>query len=212
MALETDGGRPWGAVITPDTRWMTYEEAAKLLGVKTESIRRRAQRDGWPRQQGNDGKARVGVPGDVTASPDVSGATVAANNHPHPGEIAALRDALDRERQEADRLRAELEASRVDIVRERERADAQAQQLRAEILEQRSRADRAEGEVDGLKTSAEHLHEVAAQARREERAAQDRTAEALRRAEDADRKAIEARQETARLRARGLLARLRNRQ
>lgn len=193
MVLESDAGRPWGAVITPDTRWMTYEEAAKLLGVKAESIRRRAQRDGWPRQQGNDGKARVGVPGDVTASPDVSGATVVANNHPHPGQVAALRDALDRERQEVDRLRAEIEAAR------------------AEILEQRSRADRAEGETDGLKTAAEHLHGVAAQARREERIAQERAAEALRQAEEADRKAVEARQEIARLRARGLLARLRNR-
>jgi hypothetical protein len=81
----------------------------------------------------------------------------------------------------------------------------------AEAAEQRSRADRAVGEVDGLKTAAEHLHEVAAQARRDAAVAQDRAADALRRAEAAERKELEAREQAARLRARGLLARLRNR-
>ncbi len=53
---------------TPDTQWMTYRELTDFLGVEEESRRRRAQQARWPRRPGNDGKTRVGVPGDV--SPD----------------------------------------------------------------------------------------------------------------------------------------------
>ncbi len=60
----------WLANVTADTRWMTYQEMADHLGMKVESARRRAQREGWPRLPGNDGKTRVGVPGDATTEGD----------------------------------------------------------------------------------------------------------------------------------------------
>src|SRR5215212_79735 len=98
-------GRPTGASITPDTRWMTYREMADFLGVKEESARRRAQREGWPRQLGNDGRTRVGVPGDAAPDePAPPGATDGGDHH--LGEVAALREALDRERERADRTEA----------------------------------------------------------------------------------------------------------
>lgn len=191
-----------GPDIRADARWMTYEEAGRVLGIDSDSVARRARRSKWPRQPGNDGKTRVAIPPDALAESalppgDLSApdgrADNASNRGPDIRPDNALADAVAVFREVEARLRAERDAAR------------------AEAAEQCSRAARIEGELDGMKTAAEHLHEVAAQARREERAAQDRAAEALRRAEEADRKAIEARQEIARLRARGLLARLRNR-
>src|SRR5215217_5468270 len=88
--------RQSGAAITPDTRWMTYREMADFLNMKEESARRRAQREGWPRQLGNDGRTRVGVPGDASpAEAGPAGATDRGDDH--PGEAAALREALARE-------------------------------------------------------------------------------------------------------------------
>jgi len=42
--------------------WLTYAEAAERLGIKPESVKKRAIRKGWPRQQGNDGLARICLP------------------------------------------------------------------------------------------------------------------------------------------------------
>lgn len=42
-----------------DERWLTYDEAGAALGIKPDSVRRRATARKWPRRQGNDGKARV---------------------------------------------------------------------------------------------------------------------------------------------------------
>lgn len=42
--------------------YMTYDEAAERLRIKPDSVRRRARAKNWPRRQGNDGKAQVGIP------------------------------------------------------------------------------------------------------------------------------------------------------
>lgn len=49
--------------------WLTYAEAAQRLGIKPESIKKRAIRRGWPRQAGNDGLARIRLPDDLPALP-----------------------------------------------------------------------------------------------------------------------------------------------
>lgn len=46
-------------------QWLTYDEAAKLLGIKPDSVRRRATARKWPRRQGNDGLARVLMPSGI---------------------------------------------------------------------------------------------------------------------------------------------------
>ena len=47
----------------PDqTRMMTYAEAAQLLGIKVESVMRRARNRKWHKELGNDGLARIAVP------------------------------------------------------------------------------------------------------------------------------------------------------
>ena len=43
--------------------WMTYAEAGERLGIKPESVKRRARLKVWPKRIGNDGLARVQVPG-----------------------------------------------------------------------------------------------------------------------------------------------------
>jgi hypothetical protein len=44
--------------------WLTYDEAARRMGIKPDSVRRRAAAKKWPRRVGNDGLARVGLPPD----------------------------------------------------------------------------------------------------------------------------------------------------
>ena len=46
--------------------WLTYREAAKRLGSNIEAVRQRAIRCRWPRIPGNDGRARVQIPEELT--------------------------------------------------------------------------------------------------------------------------------------------------
>ncbi len=170
MAGEVRVGRPTGATITPDTRWMTYKEMADFLGMKEESARRRSQREGWPRQLGNDGRTRVGVPGDAIALEAVlSGETDGGGDH--PGEVAALREALARERERADR--AEAAGAAVQRL-----ADRRGE----ELAEARERAGRAEGERDALQGALQAARATAEEATQRARAAEDRAAAAHQRA------------------------------
>jgi hypothetical protein len=67
-------------IITPDKEgeimsdkfdevWMTYDEAAKALGIKKASVQRRAALRKWPKRKGNNKKVQVGIPAD--AIPDI---------------------------------------------------------------------------------------------------------------------------------------------
>lgn len=42
--------------------WLTWVEAADRLGIKPDSVKRRARSRHWPRKMGNDGMARVLIP------------------------------------------------------------------------------------------------------------------------------------------------------
>ena len=42
--------------------WKTYAEAGAALGIKPESVKRRARAKHWPKIVGNDGLARVKIP------------------------------------------------------------------------------------------------------------------------------------------------------
>ena len=111
--------------------------------------RRRAQRERWPRQLGNDGRTRVGVPGD--AAPVESGSAGATDEgDDHPGEAAALREALARERERADR--AEAAAAAMPELRERlGRAEGETAALREQVKAERDRATAAEAGMEGLR-------------------------------------------------------------
>ena len=154
-----------GPDIRADTRWLTYEEAGHVLGIGPDSVARRARRLRWPRLPGNDGRARVAVPADVlpasgpAAAPD-QGADDTADNSPDDsgdrggrvrpdesrtikaleGEATALREALARERERADR--AETAADAVPEMRERAaRAEGESGVLREQAAAERERAE-----------------------------------------------------------------------
>ena len=104
-----------------ETKWVTYDELAAALGIAPDSARRLVARKRWPRQTGNDGRARIEVPverltpdkipdipqdmppdvdpddGD-DVSPDVSPVVLAMTRHlehveKHLEEVKAERDA-----------------------------------------------------------------------------------------------------------------------
>lgn len=52
-------GIPPGASCMAEKEWMTYAKVAEHLGVTPDAIRHRSRKEGWPRQEGNDGKIRV---------------------------------------------------------------------------------------------------------------------------------------------------------
>lgn len=45
--------------------WLTYADAAIRLGIKPDSVKRRARARRWPRRTGNDGLVQVCIPPDV---------------------------------------------------------------------------------------------------------------------------------------------------
>lgn len=103
--------------------WLTYDDAAVRLGIKADSVRRRAAARKWPRRQGNDGKARVLVPTqaipDVTPditdaitpdNPDVSITEVQARLLIAEARLEDSRNALSEMRLERDSWRSQAEA------------------------------------------------------------------------------------------------------
>lgn len=87
------------------TAWHTYQEAADLLGIKPQSVKKRAIRRHWPRMTGNDGLARIQVPDDALPPvPDDSPEDM-------PGDMSPSVDDI------AERLRAELAETREALAR-----------------------------------------------------------------------------------------------
>lgn len=105
---------------TESGAWLTYNEAAERLGIKPESVKRRARSRKWPRRVGNDGTARVLVPQDRLE--DVR--TVDPEDVPTPvrGDIETLERAI-RAESRADAAEAILREVRED--RDRWRAVAE---------------------------------------------------------------------------------------
>src|SRR3712207_3394760 len=146
MGDDTGGARRSREIITPDVQWMTYRELAEFLHMKVESARRRAQRDNWPRQLGNDGRTRVAVPGDVVAGEGSSGAMEPRDDH--PGEAAALqelvaelRDQLAKAESLAEQERAERQADREKLEQAQARWEARLDRLAADLGVERTRVE-----------------------------------------------------------------------
>lgn len=95
--------------------FLTYDEAADRLGIKPDSVRRRARARKWPRRTGNDGKAQVGIPPDVFGAdnppgpppgppPDTEAAELRVENRMLRERLDELRDERDKWRDQAERL------------------------------------------------------------------------------------------------------------
>lgn len=92
-------------VTMSDEVWMTYDEAAAALGIKADSVRRRAAARKWPRRTGNDRKARVGIPRDII--PDATPAPT-PDVTPDDPEIIRIREELAEARTEVRLLREQI--------------------------------------------------------------------------------------------------------
>lgn len=123
--------------------WRTYQEAGRLLGVKPDTVRHRAKREGWRRQPSNTGRTLVLIPEEATRLPGRDGDTggsVSSGVIPRAASrvvearVAALQAALDRER---EALATE----------------------KAERLAERARADRLAGDVAELARALARLAE-----------------------------------------------------
>jgi hypothetical protein len=117
---------------TTATRWETYAEAGRRLGITPEAVRAHAKRQKWQRQRPNSdphGPVLVEVPADfrplrVVGGHDPGQSTVMTE------AIEALRDALAMFEGRADR--AEARADRADADRRAAEATAAAAVLEAE--------------------------------------------------------------------------------
>ena len=100
-----------------DHVFLTYEEAATRLRIKPDSVRRRARARKWPRQVGNDGLTRVGVPSGLLDPDKTPGTPPGAPSGPPPDTETAelrvenrfLRERMDELREERDRWRTQAE-------------------------------------------------------------------------------------------------------
>ncbi len=151
-----------------DTKWMTYAELAEVLRIGGDSARNLVRRKRWPRQTGNDGLARVGVPvdyitenvkPDVPAEPPIDApadvatdgaiiVTVLAN---HINRLERELEALKQEREaERERLGGEILTLKQNLDAERLRA-VQVDALNAVIDAERRRVEDLRAEGDGLR-------------------------------------------------------------
>lgn len=99
----------------PEIVWLTYDEAATRLGIKADSVRRRAASRKWPRRVGNDGLARIGIPATIIpdripdATPENPDKSDAIRIAVLETETAMLRERLNEMRADRDRLAGLLE-------------------------------------------------------------------------------------------------------
>ena len=106
-------------------RFMTYDEAAALLRIKPDSVRRRAASKRWPKRRGNDRKARVGIP--VSIIPDDTPA-ITTDEVNLRAELAAAKEALARAEGQAEVTAARL----IDLAADRDAWRSQAERLALE--------------------------------------------------------------------------------
>ena len=105
--------------------WLTYSEAAALLAIKIDSVKRRARARRWPRRSGNDGLVQVCIPPDALPErrPD---------NPPDITEHIRPKDPS------LDTLRNRAEAAEREAAAQAARADALAEQI-ADLRTERDR-------------------------------------------------------------------------
>src|SRR5260370_39746313 len=138
-----------------DTRWMTYAELAATLKIGPDSARNLVRRKRWPRQAGNDGMARIGVPVEYVAEharrdAPLDGETDTAISPPidppiNPAiDIQAALNVLERH---VERLERELAAAVAERDMERGRA-AQVAALEAALEIERKRVAEAREEAE----------------------------------------------------------------
>ena len=132
-----------------DTVWITYDELADRLRIGRESARRLVLRKRWAKRKGNDGKVRIGVPGEAlsrddprhatrldagqSAGHDAGGVTpdVTRQAQPDPVLQAKIRE-LETALEGLKALVAEANKRAEEAARRADQADGRAAELREE--------------------------------------------------------------------------------
>ena len=171
--------RPMSDVVSPFPTWLTYQQVAERLGLRSASAAAaRARRAKWPRRIRNDTlEAEVCVPAEVLAAgpkklrerrqPLVAGAdarsiaeAVTAALAPLQAIIETLSAELKAARTANDALRGQLAAAQTEAAEAKGRCATIETALERELVDRR-----------GLQQQVDHV-------RRERQAAQERTAQA----------------------------------
>ncbi len=159
-------------------RWLTYADAASLLGVQVDSLRHRARREHWGKRMGNEGKALVLVPLDSVPPPGEPLGEPAGYAAAPPTPSRPARRPDDRE---GDRVAAhlahiaELERRVGELGAELAAARGERDRERDERHGERDRADRVTAELADLaRQFAATTATAAAEARARETALESR--------------------------------------
>lgn len=125
------------ALIQDGAELLSYAEAGERLGIGPESVKRRAQRERWPRQIGNDGRTRVAVPTEALEAAERAAA--------EPGDTTSPAGW------------PELVAELVRVARDGRQARTLAQSRMAELLELRTAAEARLAELSTVRAELERL-------------------------------------------------------
>jgi len=161
-----------------ETRWLSYDDLAKALGITPDSARRLVARKHWPRKPGNDGRALIAVPAERLAqdrppavvdddTPAIR-ADVSPDAAPDSGDdITPVVRVLS---QHIEKLERQLGAAQAELREERTRSAALALQAaqvdalnavleaeRRRVEDLKAERDRWAAQTDPLKTTIEAL-------------------------------------------------------
>jgi hypothetical protein len=145
--------------------WLTYRELAQGLDISAEAARQKAIRGRWPRQRGNDGKARilVDLEAEKAAHTPRRRPDKLLNEHPdkllneHPDErrtfealeahIATLKEAVAKAEALGEQRRqgAEMASKRVDHL------VAELVEMSMQLTEQTAVADKVRADLDAYR-------------------------------------------------------------
>jgi len=137
--------------------WLTYRELAQALDISADAARQKAIRGRWPRQRGNDGKARILVDLETEKAAHTPRRRPNVNPNEHPDErrtfealeahIATLKEAVAKAEAlgEHHRQEAEMTSKRVDHL------VAELVEISMRMAEQTAVADRVRAEFDAYR-------------------------------------------------------------
>ena len=144
-----------------EPQWLTYSEAAERLNVSPHAVRMRANRFGWRKQMGNDGKARVLVslePRSPDERPPITRSS-ASQKAADPALVEALEAHVETLKAQLAEETAALREHNATLKTELERRGADVDRLAADLAGERARADKAIATFESL---AQRLEEMAA--------------------------------------------------
>jgi len=162
-----------------NVRWLSYDDIADMRGIDRASAIRMARRKRWPKQEGNDGTARVAVPGrfvragrtkrtalehgdpghsgvdlgetrDTPRQPSDSGADQAATIKALSDHIATLREQLTRAQDGAVEREEQLRS-------EVEAAVARLQEMQSSLEEEQAQLAEARTAAAAFKVRLEEV-------------------------------------------------------